>query len=108
MLVSTPVDMGTGTPVYGPEHGHTSWGPAAQTAGQETLSKAELPLSGQLKWLRLGCCVPARPRPGDRDAAQSHSLVTEARGQRVRSTPGVCLEESLEQIKSQFVFQCRK
>lgn len=44
VLVSTPVDMGTGTPVYGPEHGHTSWGPAAQTAGQETLGKAELPL----------------------------------------------------------------
>lgn len=71
-----PVDMGTGAPVYGPEHGHTSCGPAAQTASQETLGKVELPLSGQLKWLRLRCCVPTRPRPGDRGAAHPKGFLT--------------------------------
>lgn len=40
------------------------------------LGKAELPLSGQLKRLRLGCCVPGRPRPGDRGAAHPKSILT--------------------------------
>lgn len=39
------------------------------------LGKAELPLSGQLKWLRRGRCVPTRPRPGDRDAAHPKGIL---------------------------------
>lgn len=76
------------------------------------LGKAELPLSGQLKRLRLGCvCLEDLGPVTEVLRTQRAFLLPSHRGsgQRVRSTPGVCLkEESLEQIKSQFVFQCGK